>query len=104
MSEHRAKDYHRGQDSAITRITAGVKARRRPSPAKFRSAGRAFTLRVGSVSDEKRILLSGEYPFVRRYLERNPQLPLSLRQVDPLIRELTVYRDLIEERTKENPE
>jgi hypothetical protein len=26
--------------SAITRITAGVKARRRPSPAKFRSAGR----------------------------------------------------------------
>jgi transposase len=45
-----------------------------------------------------------EYPFVRRYLERNPQLPLSLRQVDPLIRELTVYRDLIQERTKENPE
>ena len=29
------------------------------------------------------------YPFVRRYLERGPQLPLSLRQVDPLIRELT---------------
>ena len=25
-------------------------------------------------------------PFVRRYLERGPQLPLSLRQVDPLIR------------------
>jgi len=41
---------------------------------------------------------------VRRYLERKPQLPLSLRQVDPLIRELTVYRDLIQERTKENPE
>lgn len=46
--------------SAITRITAGVKARRRPSPAKFRSAGRAFTLPVKSVSDEKRILLSGD--------------------------------------------
>ena len=30
-----------------------------------------------------------EYRFVRRYLERNPQLPLSLRQVDPLIRQLT---------------
>ena len=28
----------------------------------------------------------GEYRFVRRYLERNPQLPLGLRQVDPLIR------------------
>jgi len=40
-----------------------------------------------------------EYHFVRRYLERNPQLPLSLRQVDPLIRQLTLYRDLIERRT-----
>ena len=42
-----------------------------------------------------------EYRFVRRYLERNPQLPLSLRQVDPLIRELTQYRDLVNHRTKE---
>jgi transposase len=42
-----------------------------------------------------------EYRFVRRYLERNPQAPLSLRQVDPLIRELTQYRDLINDRTKE---
>jgi hypothetical protein len=41
-----------------------------------------------------------EYRFVRRYLERNPQLPLSLRQVDPLIRQLTLYRDLIEKRTR----
>ena len=42
-----------------------------------------------------------EYHFVRRYLERGPQLPLNLRQVDPLIRQLTLYRDLIDERTKE---
>jgi hypothetical protein len=42
-----------------------------------------------------------EYRFVRRYLERQPQLPLSLRQVDPLIRELQQYRDLIQEKTKE---
>ena len=41
-----------------------------------------------------------DYHFVRRYLERNPQLPLSLRQVDPLIRQLTLYRDLIESRTQ----
>ena len=34
-----------------------------------------------------------EYRFVRRYLERHPQL--TLRQVDPLIRELVQYRDLI---------
>jgi hypothetical protein len=41
------------------------------------------------------------YRFVRRYLEHNPQLPLSLRQVDPLIRQLTLYRDLIEKRTRQ---
>ena len=35
---------------------------------------------------------------MRRYLERSPQAPLSLRQVDPLIRELTQYRDLIQQR------
>jgi hypothetical protein len=39
--------------------------------------------------------------FVRRYLERCPQAPLSLQQVDPLIRELVQYCDLINYRTKE---
>ena len=39
-----------------------------------------------------------EYRFVRRYLERTPQAPLTLRQVDPLIRELVQYRDLIQQR------
>jgi len=42
-----------------------------------------------------------EYRFVRRYLERQPQL--MLRQVDPLIRELIQYRDLINLKTQENP-
>jgi hypothetical protein len=42
-----------------------------------------------------------EYRFVRRYLERQPQLPLTLHQVDPLIRELAQYRDLIHQRAKE---
>jgi transposase len=39
-----------------------------------------------------------EYRFVRRYLERSPQAPLSLRQIDPLIRDLTQYRDFIQQR------
>jgi transposase len=42
-----------------------------------------------------------EYRFVRRYLERHPQAPLSLQQVDPLIRELVHYRDLIQQRVNE---
>jgi len=39
------------------------------------------------------------YRFIRRYLDR-----LSLRQVDPLIRKLTEYRDLIDRRTQEESE
>jgi hypothetical protein len=39
-----------------------------------------------------------EYRFVRRYLERRPQL---LKQVDPLIRELIQYRDLINMKIEE---
>jgi hypothetical protein len=38
------------------------------------------------------------YAFVRRYVDRQPSLPISLKQVDPLIRELTQYRDLIDRR------
>jgi transposase len=39
------------------------------------------------------------YRFIRRYLERRPPVPLTLRQVDPLIRQLTLYRDLIDRTT-----
>jgi transposase len=35
------------------------------------------------------------YRFVRRYLERHPPVQLSLRRIDPLIRELTHYRNVI---------
>jgi hypothetical protein len=31
-------------------------------------------------------------------LERSPQAPLSLRQIDPPIRDLTQYRDFIQQR------
>jgi len=41
------------------------------------------------------------YRFVKRYVERQPDLSLTLKQVDPLIRELTHYRDLIDRRTEE---
>src|SRR5881296_1342221 len=41
-----------------------------------------------------------DYRFVRRYLERHLAAPLTLRQVDPLIRELTHYRDVIAQKTQ----
>lgn len=40
-----------------------------------------------------------EYHFVRRYLERRPQP--ALKHIDPLIRELTEYRDFINSKTEE---
>src|SRR6202049_1801039 len=62
---------------------------------------------VARVDDACAVALEVEaydFRFVRRYLERNSQPPLSLRQVDPLTRQLHLYRDLIQERTKEpNP-
>jgi hypothetical protein len=39
------------------------------------------------------------YRFLRRYVERRPPVALTLRQVDPLIRQLTLYRDLIDRKT-----
>lgn len=42
-----------------------------------------------------------DYRFVRRYLERHAPAPLTLCQVDPLIRELTHYRDVIARKTQE---
>ena len=39
------------------------------------------------------------YRFLRKYVDRRPPVPLTLRQVDPLIRQLTLYRDLIDRKT-----
>jgi len=44
-----------------------------------------------------------DYRPVRRYLERRPAPPLSLAQVDPLIRSLVHYRDLINRKTEGDP-
>jgi len=43
------------------------------------------------------------YRFVKRYVDRQ-QAPLSLRQVDPLIRQLTLYRDLIDRKRQGEPD
>lgn len=41
------------------------------------------------------------YRFVRTYLEKHPSPHVTLKQIDPLIRELTQYRNFIEHMTKE---
>lgn len=77
---------------AVRRIQGVLALAKRHGPAMVEDAC-AVALEVGA---------SNYYRFVRRYLERGPQLPLSLRQVDPLIRELTEYRDFIQSKTQEN--
>jgi hypothetical protein len=45
-----------------------------------------------------------DYRFVRRYLERHLEPPVSLQQINPIIRQLTLYRDVIQQRSQEtNP-
>jgi hypothetical protein len=43
------------------------------------------------------------YRFLRKYVDRRPPVPLTLRQVDPLIRQLTLYRDLVDRKTTGDP-
>ena len=76
---------------AIRRIQ-GVLAQARKHGAALADDGCAAAVESGVIRDG--------YRFLRRWLERRPQLTLC--QVDPIIRQLTLYRDLIAERTQEN--
>jgi transposase len=84
---------HRQDREAGVRRILGVLAlaKRHGAPAVDDACAAALELAVPS------------YRFVRRYLERKPPLALTLKQVDPLIRELTHYRDLIDRRTEGDP-
>jgi transposase len=81
--------HHEHRETAVRRIQGMLSLAKKYGAASVDEAC-AAALEVGS----------SEYRFVRRYLERHPQMPLSLRQVDPLIRELTLYRDFIDNKTK----
>jgi transposase len=85
---------HGEQDQAAVRRILGVLSLAKKYGATRVDDACAAAVEIGAANP---------YHFVRRYLERNPQLPLSLRQVDPLIRQLTLYRDLIQDKTKESP-
>ena len=80
---------HRHDGAAGVRRILGVLAlARKHGPAVAEEAATA-ALELGAPT----------YRFLQRYLDRRPVAPLSLRQVDPLIRQLTLYRDLIDRRT-----
>jgi len=84
--------YEEGGQEAVRRIQGMLTLAKKHGPAVVDEAC-GLALEAGVVN---------HYRFVCRYLERGPQLPLSLRQVDPLIRELTEYRDFIQSKLQEN--
>jgi transposase len=59
---------------------------------------------IATVDDAAKTALdlgAPNYRFLRRYLDRRPPAALTLKQIDPLIRQLSLYRDLIHRRTEE---
>jgi hypothetical protein len=85
--------YRRDGPESIRRIM-GLAGLARKHGAALTDDACAAALEVG--------LPANPYGFARRWLERRPAL--TLRQVDPIIRQLTLYRDLIDSKTQENQE
>lgn len=86
--------YHEQGAVAVRRIQGILSLARKHGPVPTDSAC-AVALEAGAHSNP--------YRFVRRYLERQLHGLPSLRQVDPIIRQLSLYRDLIAGKTQENP-
>ena len=84
---------HQNQGPVAVRRIQGVLAlaKKFGTPAVDKACALALEMRVH------------QYSFVKHYLQHCPPAPLSLQQVDPLIRNLLEYRDLIQQKTKENP-
>jgi len=80
--------HQREGESGIRRILGVLSLAKKHGPAVVDEAAKA-ALEIGVPT----------YRFLRKYLERRPAVPLTLRQVDPLIRQLTLYRDLIDRKT-----
>jgi transposase len=84
---------HQGQGPVAVRRIQGVLtlAKKFGPPAVNKACALALEMRVY------------QYSFLKHYLQHCPPAPLSLQQVDPLIRNLLEYRDLIQQKTKEDP-
>jgi transposase len=84
-----AEQMYREQGPESIRRIQGLLGLARKHGAALTDDGCAAALEVG--------LPTNPYRFVRRWLERRPQL--TLRQIDPIIRQLTLYRDFIDSKT-----
>jgi transposase len=84
---------HRREGVLAARRILGVLSLARKHGAAVTDDACAAALELGAPS----------YRFVRRYLGRQRPLPLTLRQVDPIIRDLVHYRDFIHQMTGGGP-
>jgi transposase len=89
-----AEQTHRRDGVAAVRRIIGLTSLARRHGAALTDEACAVALECG--------LPDNPYRFVRRWLERKPAL--TLRQVDPIIRQLTLYRDFIDQKTQEPQE
>ena len=80
---------HRQKGEAGVRQILGVLSMAKKNGAEAVDEACRTALEVGSPT----------YRFVQRWISKKAPVPLTLRQVDPLIRELTEYRDIIERMT-----
>jgi transposase len=85
--------YERGGQTEIRRIL-GITSLARQHGAALADDACAAALDSG--------IPANPYRFIRLWLERRPSL--TLRQIDPIIRQLTLYRDFIDQKTQENQE
>jgi transposase len=85
--------YERGGQSEIRRVL-GITSLARKHGAALTDEACAAALDSG--------MPANPYRFVLLWLGRKP--PVTLAQVDPIIRQLTLYRDLIDQKTQENEE
>ncbi len=90
LAEHM---YARGGQSEIRRILGITSLARKHGAALVNDA-------CAAALDSE--LPANPYRFVCHWLKR--KTPLTLRQVDPIIRQLTLYRDFIDQHTQENEE
>ena len=86
-----AKQMFAGDGAVAIRRIQGLLWLAKRHGAALADDGCAAALEIGVVSNP--------YRFVRRWLERKPRL--TLRQIDPIIRQLSLYRDYIDRKTQE---
>lgn len=98
----RAEPLRQARRDARRRATQEARRRRRHPQAARHALARQEVRRRRRDEASGAVLELGvcDYRALRRYIERRPAPPVSLAQIDPLIRQLSHYRELIDQKTE----